>query len=184
MSLEIAVANGIVKLADKLGEWAKWRHAGKERRFHEIISPAFTALQDVHRDYLQMFEAAKQQNREGTGLGHIRKSLATRRLVEEARRKGLVSRVQVLTAVDVPQDVRVFFGAVQQYFVYTPLWEGTASATLDHALQEAEDAESKVRSPQLYVRLEEIIDGTLCRMRNSWNDVAAAYARAQLEALK
>jgi hypothetical protein len=184
MSIEIAIAEGIVRLADKLGAWAGLSKAKKEQRFKELIAPAFATLEIIHRDYLQMFRTAHDQNRAGTSIKEIRNSLATQRIAEEARRKGLLAQVMVLSGEGVPDDVHEFFATVRQYFVYTPLWEGTASAALEYILKEAEALELNGEGARLYVKLDEYIDSSMHRMRGAWADVAKAYGHAKLNAYK
>lgn len=111
--------DAIVKVAEKVVELARYRELKKEKRFKALIEPIFTALQDVHRDYLLMFDETRLALEAGVELSEVISRLKTRRLQQETSRRVIEARAMLPGSADASEDEQ-FLRSVRRYFSATP----------------------------------------------------------------
>ena len=83
--------DAIVKVAEKIVELAKYREQKREKRWTALFEPQFVALQEVHRDYLLMFDEVRVDLEAGVSLQRIISKLNTRRIGQETSRRVIMT---------------------------------------------------------------------------------------------
>lgn len=191
----------IVKLAEKIAELLMYRSARRKERFGAIIEPMFTALQELHKDYLLMFEKVRQDLLANeVDLLTINQQLRTRRIEHEATRRSVQGLAKQLKFLEFEEFLR----AVQNYFHHPgpppPDRMFTGSNMLQRRLDALERYRRRARKLNIERDLEEnlfhhydyqrvgegirAVDQGLEQLRADWNRVAEAYAKALEASLK
>lgn len=176
--------DSLVKLAEKIGEWAKYRNERKEVRFKRLVEPSFEAMKAVHSDYLSFLEECLRAMKRGDPLKSVYETILVRRVEEEAERRAIQHQASTIYHDKSFAEFHNFYYEVEHYFELGPFGVGTASSILSSRLRHAAEAESSVivspsrRAPAEATRedLIQSFEGILEFLRERWNQVAAAYA--------
>ncbi|RYG10891.1 MAG: hypothetical protein EON92_11775 [Burkholderiales bacterium] len=176
--------DAIVKVAEKIAELLKYRELKREKRFKALIEPMFAAMQEVHTDYLTMFDQVRQDLAANMSLSEIAPKLASRRLLQEGARRTIESQAEeALMGQPGPDSAdREFMDAVRDYFAFTPLASGMPISLSNRLATWLEKIEERTESGRPVENQREsaldAVEAGLHDLRRRWQRVISAYAAA------
>lgn len=182
--------DSVVKLAEKIAEWAKYRNERSHVRFKRLIEPTFEAMKAVHADYLSFLEECLQALRAGDSISSVADTLERRRLEQESERRAIEHQAEIIREDKDFSEFHDFFYDVEHYLHLSPFANGTASSILRHVLHAAINAESSVAHSSAQrankAGRDAVIkqfESALTHLRHHWADVARAYAECLKKAV-
>src|SRR5688572_2057140 len=104
--------DSLVKVAEKLVELGRLRDQRREHRFNAVVKPMFEALHEVHKDYLDLLQTAREAVASNTALADVLKVIEKRRLVEQGLRHDLLRQAHELLTVEALEDCHDFLREV------------------------------------------------------------------------
>jgi len=178
----------LIKLLEKFIELAKHRKEVEEKPFTLLISPLYSKLEEVHRDYLCLFESCHSELKNGIQLEVVAKHLAIDRVEQEALRRSVIAFAGSYRDNPRLNPYEGFFSEVEHYF-----WDNNMSGrdTRSSLLLESirvlisEKGEPKRFKPfiedfteeDIREGLTELTQQMLSGIRKSWKKISKEYAR-------
>ncbi|WP_140626575.1 hypothetical protein [Methylibium rhizosphaerae] len=169
----------LVQVAEKLVELGRRREQKREQRFNAVVKPMFEALHDVHKDYLDLLQEAKEAVTSDAALSEVLKTLKKRRLAEQGLRHDLLRQAHELLAVDALADCHDFLRQVSKYIGGTGfVIERTRSDGLFRTIAEAVLAAQSGGEQPSRQRLLRVVEYAFDELRSDWKNVSTSYAKA------
>ncbi len=107
----------LIKLLEKLIELAKHRKEVEEKPFALLISPLYSNIEKIHRDYLRLFESCHNELKSGVQFEVVAKHLAADRIEQEALRCSVIAFAESYQHNPRLNTYKDFFFEVELYFV-------------------------------------------------------------------
>ncbi len=174
----------LIKLLEKLIELTKHRKEVEEKPFDLLISPLYSKLETIHRDYLRMFESCRSDLKSGVQLEVVAKHFMADRLELEALRRSVVAFAESYGFNPRLKPYEDFFKGVVEYFYGTDIGrERSHSAHLLQAMEhllseEVEFEESEfLTEEKLRTGVTLLIQRRLLSIRESWKKISQEFAR-------
>ena len=185
--------DSFVKIVEKLIELRRYREDRNRRLFNDTVSLIFKDIEEIHRDYLQMFSACEMSLEENESLSKIVKDFRKARLkYEPTRRRILIILAELAGKTELAQFQWLFFH-MHSYFskadssvtVMAPMPSGFTRSSrhltfMERTLQYARWAVDS----SAYRR--DIIFSTRewrKRLESDWHQVCESYAKAFTKSL-
>lgn len=174
--------DSLLKVAEKIAEWARYRNERNQVRFKRLVEPTFEAMKVVHADYIGFLEECLRDLKAGKSVGSVSETLERRRLDQESERRAIESQAATIREDEDFAEFHSFFFDVEHYFHLSPFANGTASSMLRNVLRRAIATESSVVHPSSSRNdrndgdaVISQFESALGHLRYRWNDVARAY---------
>jgi hypothetical protein len=172
----------LVKIADRVIEFARGRIEGRKQLFDRVIEPSFKELLQVHTNYIEMLSQIKVS---GKSMGS---DLATAKRVQKAKETLRLKRIQFepvrqklavmgreLAHHKLKADEKAFVEALLRYFP-----TGEPSVPQSSATAVLSYLNSDLKPEQIDL----LVEKTLQRHRNAWSDVCTTYAKLEAAVAK
>lgn len=178
----VLIAEAIVKIADRISEFAKGRDAARKQLFDRLIAPSFKDLRQIHTNYIEMLSDIKisgpSKGRSAPPAKRAQKArdaLRQKRIQFEPVRQQLAMTAKELAKQKLKPDEKAFVDALLHYFPTgePSIPQSSATAVLSYLDSNLTPAE-----------IDLLIEKTLQRHRNAWSDVCDAYTRLEAAVAK
>lgn len=155
-----------LKLIDRLIDLARTRADSRQKKF-VIMDKLYKDLATVHADYLEVFQAAQAELRQGVPPSTVARHLDDQRRKLWPLRDALKAMAEVFEADDAFHSGRPFFSAINAYLPTS----GTSLTVLVGAFDPPD-------RPALPERALRILNDTTSEISVRWKVVSTEYAKA------
>lgn len=179
----------LLAIADKVKEWAGYRSKRQAARYSQFIEPIHQSLLGVHQDYLEMFERCIASLNRDEDFSSVVEQFQENRRKNESIRRDALAQVDAYKDTLVEEPYSAYLLEVQGYLAFSGFagqdFPVSASTRALRILLEAQEERGKSRilgaldlsrdTPPTV----KILESLLVLLREKWNKVAKAHAKAR-----